>query len=157
MISKKVVLASVVLAGVLGATGARAASNVYWSIGIQAPIDAGVALGTVISNAPPPRPAPVYVQPAPVVYAPAPVYVQPRPVYYQPRPVYVHPRPEYVHPRLVYVRPVPIAYGGWARAAYRHPYGHDAGPRAYRRDDRRGGESWPGRADAHGPRDGRGR
>ncbi len=117
MISKKVVLASVLLAGVLGAAGARAASNVYWSIGINAPIDAGIGLGTVISNAPPPRYVPVYVQPAPVVYAPAPVYVQPRLVYVQPRPVYVRPRP-------IHWRPVPVAYGGWVRPAYRHHYRH---------------------------------
>lgn len=131
MISKKVVLASVLLAGVLGAAGARAASNVYWSIGINAPIDAGVGLGTVISNVPPPRHAPVYVQPAPVVYAPAPVHVQPRPVYVQPRPVYVRPRP-------IYWRPAPVAHGGWVRPAYRHHYRHDRGSRSYRYDDGRG-------------------
>lgn len=80
--SKTLTSALLVLAGALGA-GAAQARDVYWSVGIQAPV-AGVGVGTVVSNVPqygyhaaPPAyvqvPAyPVY-QPAPVVYAPVPV------------------------------------------------------------------------------------
>ncbi len=70
-------------AGLLS-SGVAVAGDVYWSVGISAPV-----VGAVVSNAPPPRhgyyPAPVYGPP--VVYAP-PVYVAPQPIYYAP--VVVH-------------------------------------------------------------------
>jgi hypothetical protein len=53
------------LVALAATSAAHARSDVYFSIGIDAP-------------------APVYVQPQPV-------YVQPRPVYVQPQPVYVQP------------------------------------------------------------------
>jgi hypothetical protein len=57
--------------GALAATSAaHARSDVYFSIGIDAPVR--------------------YVQPAPVYVQPAPVYVQPQPVYVQPRPIRYH-------------------------------------------------------------------
>jgi hypothetical protein len=106
---KALIGASVVLAGLLAAGAAQAGTHVQWSIGIDAPLAPGVALGTVISNGGGYYPAPVYVQPAPPVYVPAPVVYAPAPVYVAPRPVYVHPRPGYV-----YARPVPyVRYRGW--------------------------------------------
>ncbi|MFN6995165.1 MAG: hypothetical protein ACK4PH_13290 [Aquincola tertiaricarbonis] len=102
-IRKTLTAATMVMAGVLAA-GAAQARDVYWSVGINAPV-AGVGVGTVISNAPhygyhaaPPAyvqvPAyPVY-QPAPVVYAPVPV-VRYRPV---PPPHYVVVPQGYGHP-----------------------------------------------------------
>jgi len=133
-------LAALALAGVLAGTAAHAGTNVYWSVGIQAPIHPGVTIGTVVSNLPAPVyvPAPVYapapvvvpapvIVPAPVVYAP-PVYVAPRPVYAQPRPVYVHPQPVYVAPRPVVIRPAPgVLPPGWKR--------HDHDRRWHRRGD----------------------
>jgi len=105
---KALIGATVALVGLLAAGAAEAGTNVQWSIGINAPLAPGVALGTVVSNGPGYYPAPVYVQPAPVVYAPAPVVYAP-PVYAAPRPVYVHPRPAYV-----YEQPVPyVHYRGW--------------------------------------------
>ena len=89
---------------VLAAAGAQA-RDVFWSIGINAPLQPGVSLGTVISNAPGYQPAPVYYQPAPVVYA-EPVYM-PAPVYVRPAPVMVLPQPYYI-PRHVHYAP------GWA-------------------------------------------
>jgi hypothetical protein len=84
----------------LAAAGAQA-RDVYWSVGINAPLHPGVSVGTVISNAPVYRPAPViYSEP---VYYPAPVYVRPAPVVYVPQPVYRPQRviyqPVWVHPR----------------------------------------------------------
>lgn len=105
-LGKTLTAATLMLAGAL-ATGAAQARDVYWSVGINAPV-AGVGVGTVVSNVPhygyhaaPPAyvqvPAyPVY-QPAPVVYAPVPV------VRYRPAPP----------PRYVVV---PQGYG--------HPYYH---------------------------------
>jgi hypothetical protein len=59
----------------LASGAAHAGSNVYWSIGINAP-----PIGTVISNAPVySAPAPVYYEPA---YVPPPVVVAPAPVVY---------------------------------------------------------------------------
>jgi hypothetical protein len=131
-------VASLALAGVLVAGTARAGTNVQWSIGINAPLAPGVALGTVISNGPGYYGAPVYVQPAPVVYAPAPVVVAPPlyvpapPVVYLPRRAHVQPRPVYL-PRPVYGRPVPVivrgSYGHGARGPWRH--GRDDGRYAY--------------------------
>lgn len=151
MISSSKFLAALAVAGATVSGTAQAGGNVYWSIGIDAPLGGGASVGTVISNAPAYGPAPVYVQPAPlyvpppvyvqpapVIYAPPvyvaprPVYVQPRPVYVQPRPVYVQPRPVYVQPRPIYVRPAPVVYQGWA------PPGHAKKQWRQRRDDRWG-------------------
>lgn len=100
----------------VGATAALAAgpahaSDVYWSVGIQAPIGPGVSVGTVISNGygVPVLAPPVYV-PAPVVYAPPPIYGPP---VYAP-PVYL--------PRVVYGPPV-WAGGRWVRYPVHH-HGH---------------------------------
>ncbi|MES2979703.1 MAG: hypothetical protein V4731_14865 [Pseudomonadota bacterium] len=82
------------------AGGARADSNVFWSVGVNAA--PGITVG--VSNA-----YPAYSQP----YYPQPVYVQPAPVYVQPRPVYVQPRPIYVQPAPVYVQPAPVYRSGW--------------------------------------------
>jgi hypothetical protein len=72
----KPVLATVIgLGALVAASAAQARSDVYFSIGVQAPYE--------------------YVQPAPVYVQPAPVYVQPQPVYVQPQPVYVQPQPVY--------------------------------------------------------------
>ena len=76
LFSAKPLLAAAVAVGALAAaSAAHARSDVFFSIGIHAPI------GYV-------EPAPVYVQPRPVYVQPQPVYVQPRPVYVQPQPVY---------------------------------------------------------------------
>lgn len=84
---RTVVLSTLALAGTLAAGAARA-SDVYWSIGLNAPIHhSGVSIGTVISNGPGYhggyyRPAPIYYSAPPVYYAPAPVYYSaPRYVY----------------------------------------------------------------------------
>jgi hypothetical protein len=92
-IRNKILLASLAVAGSLAAGAARA-SDVYWSIGLSAPIHPGVSIGTVISNSPGYR---GYVRPAPIYYAPAPVYYAPPPVYVAPAPVYVVPRGHYRH------------------------------------------------------------
>lgn len=88
------------LAGLLGAGSAHAGGNVYWSVGIHAPLDPfGASIGTTISNAPR-----VVYRPAPVYLAPAPVYMAPPPPVYYPAPVYYKPAP-----RVVYVqRPAPV-------------------------------------------------
>jgi hypothetical protein len=76
LFSAKPLLAAAVAVGALAAaSAAHARSDVFFSIGIQAPIG--------------------YVQPALVYVQPRPVYVQPQPVYVQPRPVYVQPQPVY--------------------------------------------------------------
>ena len=99
--TKAFVLAAVAIAGTLAAGVAAARDNVYWSVGIHAPLDPyGASIGTTISNA-----RPVYVAPAPVYYAPPPVYVAPPPVVYRPAPVYYAPAPVYV--------PQPVYYDGW--------------------------------------------
>lgn len=102
------------------AAGAAHASDVSWSIGIQAPIGPGANIGTVISNryvAPVVVSAPVIV-PAPVVYAPPPppVIVAPRPVVL-PAPV-VYAPPVYA-PRRVVMAPV------WVHGRWVYPSGHD--------------------------------
>jgi hypothetical protein len=67
-----------------GASAAHARSDVYWSIGIQAPTYPG-SVGVTVGNAPR-WGVPVY-SPAPVYVSPAPVYVAPpRVVYGQPYP-----------------------------------------------------------------------
>jgi hypothetical protein len=84
------VLATLALTGTLAAGAARA-SDVHWSIGLNAPLHSGVSIGTVISNSP----GYGYYRPAPIYYsAPAPVYYSaPAYGYYAP-PVY-HAAPRY--------------------------------------------------------------
>ena len=65
---------AVALGAFVAASAAHARTDVYFSIGV---------------------PAPVYVEPAPVYVQPRPVYVEPRPVYVAPQPVYVQPGPAY--------------------------------------------------------------
>ena len=88
---------AVALGAFVAASAAHARSDVYFSIGVQAPG--------------------VYAQPAPVYVQPAPVYVEPRPVYVEPRPVYVAPRPVYVQPQPVY-EPAPVYHGGYGGYGY---------------------------------------
>ncbi|NPC58697.1 hypothetical protein [Caenimonas soli] len=99
--SKFFAATAVVLGTFVAASAAHARSDVYFSIGV---------------------PAPVYVEPAPV-------YVQPRPVYVQPQPVYVQPRPVYVQPQPVYT-PAPVYYGqGYGHRYYgERRHGHRYGP-----------------------------
>ena len=105
MKSKSALIAAAI---VLSATAAQA-RDVTWSIGIQAPLHPGVSIGTVISNAPVYRPAPVvYAEP---VYLPAPVYARPATVVYMPRPVYA--------PRQVVYVPE------WKHKGHRHGRGYD--------------------------------
>jgi hypothetical protein len=88
------IVVALALAGSLWTGGAQARDNVYWSIGIHAPLDPyGASIGTTISNA-----RPVAVYPAPVYVAPAPAYYYPPPprVVYRPVPVYVEPAPVYM-------------------------------------------------------------
>ena len=99
-------IAVLALVGSLATAGAQA-REVYWSIGIQAPLHSGVTLGTVFSNAPVYRVPPVYYEelvylPAPIVYLPPRVYVpEPAyPAYWQP-PMYQQ-RPTYAPRRVVY-------------------------------------------------------
>jgi hypothetical protein len=98
------------------AAGSAHASDVHWSVGIQAPIAPGVSVGTVISNQ---HALPVV---APVLVAPPPVYV-PAPVVYAP-PIYAPPiytRPVYA-PQVVYGAPV-WAGGRWVRyPVHHHPH-----------------------------------
>lgn len=100
MIRKSVVLsAALALAGSLASVGAQARDDVFWSIGIQAPLHAGVTLGTVFSNAPVYQAAPViYAEP---VYQVAPTWIQPAPVIYAPMPRY-RAQPVYA--------PLPVVY-----------------------------------------------
>jgi hypothetical protein len=93
MMKKLFAIALAAASCVLASGAASARTNVYWSIGINAP-----PIGTVVSNVP--------------VYAPAPLYVGPAPAYYEPAPVFA-PAPVYApSPRVVY-RPVPVVYGGY--------------------------------------------
>jgi hypothetical protein len=93
--------AALALGAFSAASAAYARSDVYFSIGVQAPG---------------------------VYYEPAPVYVQPQPVYVQPRPVYVQP-PVYSVPAEVYVNPGRPVYGysyedrrAWRQAEWRRRY-----------------------------------
>lgn len=110
-IRKTLTAASLLMAGVLCA-GAAQARDVYWSVGINAPV-AGVGVGTVISNAPSyGYQAPYVAVPAYPVYQPAPVIYAPPPVrYYRPAPppAYVV-VPQYA-PRHWHGR----GHGGWDR------------------------------------------
>jgi hypothetical protein len=101
---KRILLATLSLAGLLAAGAAQAHANVNWSVSIS-----GGLPGVVVA------PAPVYVEPAPVYVPPPPVYV-PAPVVYRPAPVYVAPRAVVVEPAPVYV-----PYGRW----HRHHHHHD--------------------------------
>jgi hypothetical protein len=70
-LSAKPLLAAAIAVGALAAaSAAHARSDVFFSIGIQAPY------GYV-------QPAPVYVQPQPIYVQPQPVYVQSQPIYYR--------------------------------------------------------------------------
>ena len=139
--TRTLVLVSLALAGTLAAGAARA-GNVQWSIGIQAPLAPGVAIGTVFSGGPGYYPQPVYVEPAPLVYAPAPVYVAPPPIYLRPRPIVYAPPRAYIAPRAVYrSRPghghaVPVIGHGWERGGHGADGGwhrsHDRGHDGYR-------------------------
>jgi len=139
--TRTLVLVSLALAGSLAAGAARAGSSVQWSIGINAPLAPGVAIGTVFSNGPGWYPQPVYVEPAPVVYAPAPLYVAPPPIYLPARPIVYAPHRAYAQPRPVYLtrpgygRPVPVAGPGWDRG---HD-GHGGWHRSHDRGHERGG------------------
>lgn len=126
-------IATLALAGSLASAGAQARDNIYWSIGIQAPLQAGVSLGTVFSNAPVYQAAPViYAEP---VYQPAPVWVQPAPVMYAPSPRYVS-LPVYAPQRIVYEPRGP--WRGHGRHYRRHHDEHEryADGREMRRYDR---------------------
>ena len=90
---KKLVVLMFACAAGLMSTGAAVASDVYWSIGISAPV-----VGAVVSNAPHRHYGPpAYYGPPAVVYQTAPVYVAPRPIYYAPAPVIVAPRHRHRH------------------------------------------------------------
>jgi len=126
------VLVSLALAGTLAAGAARAGSHVQWSIGINAPLAPGVAIGTVFSNGPGWYPQPVYVEPAPLYVAPPPIYLPARPVFYAPHRAYAQPRPVYLT-RPGYGHAVPVVGHGWDRGA-RDGHGWDRGPRDGRGD-----------------------
>lgn len=122
---KSMLIAATLLASGLAWTSAQA-SDVYWSLGINAPLNGVGSVGTVIGNYP--------RQPALVVQAPGyygyPVY---QPVY---QPVYRAP------PVVYYPAPARIVYPGysqhrpyWGEREYRRSDER----RGARRDDRRGG------------------
>jgi hypothetical protein len=115
----KLALAGAAIA--LGAFGAGAAhaSNISWSVGINA-----FPIGGVISNAPqyysaPVYSPPVYVQPPPVYYAPPPVYYAPRPIYYE-RPSYYRAPPVYVPAPVYHQRGWGPAPGRWDDRRFHH-------------------------------------
>lgn len=121
---KRMLTAAVLLAGGLACSGAQA-GEVYWSVGINAPLDGVGSIGTVIGNYP--RHA-ALIASAPV-YAAYPGY----PVVY---------RPAYQAPPLVF-------YPQQVRVVHRHP-GHphrhwDERERHHERFDRL--EAWRGRGD----------
>ena len=124
--TRTLVLVSLALAGSLAAGAARAGSNVQWSIGINAPLAPGVAIGTVFSNGPGYYPQPVY--------APPPIYLPARPVVYAPHRFYAQPRPVYLT-RPGYGRPVPVIGHGWDRGRD----GHGGWHRSHDRGHERGG------------------
>ena len=121
MRTKSALIAAVLVA----ATAAAHARDVYWSIGIQAPLHPNVSIGTVFSNAPVYQPiyAPVPVYYDAPVYAPAPVYL-PAPVYYRPAPVVYAPQPYYAPQRVVY-QPVWVPPGhAKSKAKWKHRDGN---------------------------------
>ncbi|MEO7152371.1 MAG: hypothetical protein ABIX46_11775 [Burkholderiaceae bacterium] len=149
---KPLVVALAAAATVLAAGAAHAGSNVYWSIGLNAP-----GVGTVISNAPGYYdPAPVYAYPPQVVYAPTPRVYYPPQVEYAPSPRVYYP------PQVVYERPAPIYYQGARRIRDRD---RDGIPNRYDRYDNRAGrhgaygdrdrDGIPNRYDRNDGRDGR--
>ena len=73
--AKPLLAAAIAIGALAAASAAQARSDVFLSIGLNAPYG--------------------YVQPAPVYVQPAPVYVQPQPVYYESAPVYYQPQPVY--------------------------------------------------------------
>jgi hypothetical protein len=101
---------------VLAAAGAQA-RDVFWSVGINAPIHPGVSIGSVISNAPVYHAGPAYYPPMPLAY-PAPVYYQPVPILVRPVPLVYLPQPYYAPRRVVYAT-------GWAPS--HHGHGHARG------------------------------
>ncbi len=107
---KPLIVAFAAASAMLAAGAAQAGSNVYWSIGLNAP-----GVGTVISN-------------APGYYAPAPVYAYPPQVVYEPAPRVYYP------PQVVYERPAPIYYQGARRI---HDRDRDGIPNRYDRYDNR--------------------
>ncbi|MBW8829670.1 MAG: hypothetical protein JF606_09615 [Burkholderiales bacterium] len=129
-VKKQIAIALAALGCALAGTAAEAASNVYWSVGINAP-----PVGTVISNAPAYAPAPVYYAPPPPAYVQEPVYYAPPPprVVYRPVPVVVQ--------GPAYYPPAPVVYaGGYYRTGYRHHGGwHEHEWRDRRWDGDRGG------------------
>ena len=70
---------------------------------------------TILTDAVPPTPEPVYEEP--VYEEPAPVYQEPAPVYQEPAPVYEEPAPVYEEPAPVYEEPAPAAPPAEAPAA----------------------------------------
>jgi hypothetical protein len=79
-LAKAATLAAVALGSLAVAQAAQARTDVYFSLGV----------------------------PAPVYAAPQPVYVAPQPVYVDPQPVYVAPQGAYVGPHTVYGPSVPV-------------------------------------------------
>lgn len=123
-------MSALVAAALVTVAAGTQARDVYWSIGIQAPLHPNVSIGTVFSNAPVYQP--IYA-PAPAYYA-APVYA-PVPVYYRPAPIYyVAPQPQYRPARVVY-QPVWVP-PGHHKKKWKHRDGkHHRGEPVYR--DRR--------------------
>ena len=116
----------------LAAAGAQA-RDVYWSIGINAPIQPGLTVGTVISNSPAYRPAPVHYEPAPAYYEPAPIYYPAAPVFYA-EPIYYRPAQVFERPARIVVLPQPyyaprhVVYAqGWAPSYRGHKHGRKHG------------------------------
>ncbi|TAL15441.1 MAG: hypothetical protein EPO01_18205 [Aquabacterium sp.] len=142
--TKRLLAAGVAALGLLAA-GSAMADNVYWSVGVSAPIDGG-RVRTHVGNVPPA--APVVVAPAPVVYAPPPPPAYGYPVAY-PTAYYGAPRVVYAPPPVVYGRGFGWhhrhddwrrwqghhGHGGWRGEAYRH--GYRDGYREDRRDGHR--------------------
>ena len=96
--SARTLAAAALALGAVGAASvAHARSDVFLSIGVNAPFG--------------------YVEPAPVYVAPQPVYVQPRPVYVQPQTIY------YGHDRRWERRG---AYGDWDRDGIANVYDRDS-------------------------------
>lgn len=145
------------LGGSLGA-GSALADDVYWSVGIEAPIAGGGGVRTRIGNTPPaPRvvSAPVIVTPAPVVVAHAPGGGHGWKHHgYAPRPVYhYHPshRRGWAHigPRVVVVPPPVYHHRG------KHWDAHDRHRWAHRGWDDRYDDRYADRNDHRGGHDGR--
>lgn len=129
--SARVLLASVLAAG---AAGMAQASDVYWSVDVDVPIERHGRIGTVVSN----TPGGVHRGGYPVVVTPAPVIV------HQPAPRHVHgPR------HVVYVPVAAPRHGhwhghrGWHKKHHRHGY-HDGYHHGHHREY---GDHWRGDRD----------